>query len=405
MYPIKAFKVPVDDRPLEFWSRDAALKSYAAAMKEKLDVPVFEDLDVAWKWQLVCQDVVEKLKSEGKIYYPSVRDLWIKEEHAARIAAQQDAAHTETQDAVDGDAKRAEGYKAGWDSGHENGRTEGYNLGKVEGRAEALSQAMVQINQLACKQPANVTASSSATQLAQPINTPDVGKSAATDPTHFRAFGGNPGPLAGSSRNNGEASTRDSSKRDGSVLPAAPQPAVEPAFPKHFAGHIFQDYSTDLSRSNPSVESPKPKPSQSTATDAPAESPFAKLTPTASWTSKKPVGKIAPATPSSAHPLFGTSTPFGRSVLSGSPATQSTASTAGHVKRETQPGTKNTLNPTLSGVMGLFKGGPAPSDGPSTPVADPLDKKSPQSGPVSRKRRFEGGADCDDPPSVKRFRS
>ncbi|KAK8227078.1 hypothetical protein HDK90DRAFT_540724 [Phyllosticta capitalensis] len=452
---LEALEIPVASRPLEFYDRSEAQKSIAKTINDKFNVPFFDDVETAWRWEQLSREVVQNLKSSGQIDFPSWRELWIKETRAARLATAEHGANDNgSQEAADEgvvqveevSAIRAEAHKAGCDEGygrgytdghqrgftggHHRGYTDGYQRGHCEGYKKGKEEALVKIIEVAQRfaqeeEPDNSTGPSPPTQLEASTQTeasPDKLEfqkppTASEDQILLHTFESRPGTFAGAS------GTSESPKREGSVSSSNIVTTAELPFPDHHAGNVVQDPAT-LSRLSPAradedkvptAPSPSAKsttgPKQSTTPGPSTESPFTIHDPGLSQQKIKPSSLIASIFLTPARPLFGESTPLGRAVHPNSPATKSTISAVDGVKNAFQPDNKEASDPTTSGTMGPPSAGLATADGVYKPIAEPVDKSPSQYGPGLRKRRFEEeSAECDEfsksrvPPSVKRFR-
>ncbi|KAL1384719.1 hypothetical protein HDK64DRAFT_339905 [Phyllosticta capitalensis] len=443
---LKALEVPEQSRPLEFYDRSEAQRFVLNAINDKYDVADFDDLETAWQWEKLCRETAERLRGIGHIKFPRAQQLWLKEAHAARLAAdEQGADDNDPQEAVDEDVVRAEdfdairaeahradweeGYGRGYTDGHHRGYTDGYQRGHCEGYKKGKEEALVKIIEVAQRfaqeeEPDNSTGPSPPTQLEASTQTeaspdklefqkPPV---ASEDQDLPRTFESRPGMLKGAS------GTRESSNHEASVSPSDSHTTAKPACPNQVAGNVVQDPAT-LSLSSPAradeakvptAASPSAKPTtdpkQSTTPDLSTESHSAIHDPSLSQQKIKPDRLIASIFLTPIRPLFGESTPLGRAVHPNSPATNSTASADG-AKNAFQPDNKEASDPTISGTMGPPTAGLATSDGIHKHITEPVDKSPSQYGSGLRKRRFEeGSAECDEfsksrvPPSVKRFR-
>ncbi|KAL1384716.1 hypothetical protein HDK64DRAFT_256111 [Phyllosticta capitalensis] len=522
---LEAFQVPTNRRALKLYDQSAAENFVTNTINERFEVPIFENLNTGWEWQLLCDELLDMLKTQGQITYGSRRDVWFREARSAKFAAEKGLDNTGSQDAVKGDAKQAMAVKAAFKAGHEEGyqsgmcvgktegHEEGYKSGKADGKAEGREAAMLvmqqAMEQLREGQPVNTTAfpsskgedgshnstvSLSATLVDVSLDNHEVKSTKSDNSKPYSASAGQPEaskgaagcksepltlvsselegivssaecptpaepPFPNSSIHN-EPQTLESSKREGSVSSSDSPVAAKPPFRNRRTGHAFQSAQSTTFEplSNPPIRHPLDppvilncfisketisfsalkfpakstdfKPSLSTATRQPTESPFAQLAPTTSWMKGKhtaageirsateppsfdastpsshhlwmknsPASKIAPLVPSPARHSFGKSTPLCPPVSSGRPTTKSLPPSTASVEEAPQLNIKAATHPTSSGTWGPRSGGPATSSKCFKLSAEPVDKSSPQSGPApaSRKRSFaEGGVECDE---------
>ncbi|KAK8183053.1 hypothetical protein IWZ00DRAFT_546913 [Phyllosticta capitalensis] len=263
---LEAFQVPTNQRPLKLYDRSAAENFITNTINERFEVPIFENLNTGWEWQLLCDELLDTLKTQGRITHGSRRDVWFREARSAKFTAEKGRDNTGSQDAAKEDAKQAMAVKAAFKAGHEEGyqsgmcvgktegHEEGYKSGKVDGKAEGREEAMLvmqQVMQQAMEQlrevqPVNNTASPSskgedgslnatvslsATLVDGSLDNQEVKNIEPDNPNPCSASAGQPEASTDAAGSNSEPPLLASSEREGIVSSAECPTPAEPPFP------------------------------------------------------------------------------------------------------------------------------------------------------------------------------
>ncbi|KAK8237062.1 hypothetical protein HDK77DRAFT_428906 [Phyllosticta capitalensis] len=261
---LETFLVPFPEWPLKLYDRTAAENFITNTINERFEVPIFENLNIGWKWQLLCDELLDTLKTQGKITYGSRKDVWFREARSAKFTAEKGLDNTGSHDATKGDAEQAMAVKAAFKAGHEEGyqsgmcvgktegHEEGYKSGKVDGKAEGREEAMLVMQQVMQQtmeqlregQPVNNTASPSskgedgslnatvslsATLVDGSLDKQEVKNIGPDDPNLCSASAGQREASTGAAGSNGKPPLLASSEREGIVSAECPTP-TEPPF-------------------------------------------------------------------------------------------------------------------------------------------------------------------------------
>lgn len=214
----------------------------------------------------MCDELLDTLKTQGKITYGSRKDVWFRKARSAKFTAEKGLDNTGSHDATKGDAEQAMAVKAAFKAGHEEGyqsgmcvgktegHEEGYKSGKVDGKAEGREEAMLVMQQVMQQtmeqlregQPVkntaspsskgedgslNATVSLSATLVDGSLDNQEVKNIEPDDPNPCSASSGQPEASTGAAGSKSEPLTIVSSEREGIVSSAECPTPAEPPFP------------------------------------------------------------------------------------------------------------------------------------------------------------------------------